>query len=91
MSPKSFPSISEDHGIAALQKGDLNVYSIGVSTAGLAEVRMAKLLSQRKIIATTIDQEGAEYSRRMIEKEGVTDQVSIKLEDLRQVLPYKND
>lgn len=84
-------SISEDRGIKKLRNEDLNIYSIGISTAGSAEIRMAKLLQQRHIIATTIDLKGAEYTRHLIEKNGVSDQISVKIEDIRLPLPYQNN
>ncbi len=91
MSPKPIPSTSEDHGVAALRDTDLTVYSVGISTAGFAEIRMAKAVPQRKIVATTISQKGAEYTRRLCAQEDVSDQISVHLEDVRKPLPHKSD
>ena len=90
MSYNSFPSKSEDQGISILQNTDINIYSVGISTAGFAEIRMAKLLDQRKVTATTIDTKGAEFSRELIRAEDLEDQISIKLEDVSKPLPHKD-
>ena len=49
-------SISEEHGLAYMSDADLVVYSVGISTAGAAEIKMAKSNAKRKIIATTLDE-----------------------------------
>ena len=36
------PSISEEHGIKLIKDTDKNILSIGISTAGSAEIEMAK-------------------------------------------------
>lgn len=45
-------SPSEDHGIEALSRTDLEVFSIGISTGGIAEMRMALGDSDRHVTAT---------------------------------------
>lgn len=45
-------SISENNGIATLNDSDLEIYSVGISTGGIAEIRMAELNPQRRVIAT---------------------------------------
>lgn len=84
------PSISENHGIAILKDHDLNIFSIGISTGGVAEMRMAKLNSKRQIIATTIDSEGATFAQRHIDENGLSGQITVKIEDVSHPLPYKN-
>lgn len=93
-SSKSTPlvdSISENHGLSLLSDQDLHIYSVGISTAGLAEIRMAKKLPNRKIIATTIDLEGANYARKRIAKEQLSEKIEVKIEDVSEPLPYKNE
>lgn len=43
------PSTSEERGLTLLRNTDLMVFSPGISTAGFAEIRMAKANSDRKI------------------------------------------
>ena len=82
-------SLSEDNGIAALSNDDLKIYSLGISTAGLAEMRMAKLLPGRQITATTIDCAGAQFVQQLVEQKGLSKQITVKLEDVREPLPYE--
>lgn len=83
-------SISEDNGLEALGEGDLRVYSVGISTAGLAEMRMARNHSDRQIIATTIDLGGAEYVQKRVGAAGLSGQIAVKIEDVRGPLPYED-
>ncbi len=84
-------SISEESGIATLGKDDLTVYCVGISTAGAAEMRLAELHQKRHIIATTIDAEGAQFAQEQIKAKGLSDQITIKVEDVSQPLPYKDN
>lgn len=60
------PSTSEERGLAQIRGTDLTIFSPGISTAGFAEIRMAKQNPNRKIIATTIDKEGLNFARDII-------------------------
>jgi len=84
-------SISEDHGIAALTDKDLQVYSVGISTGGVAEVRMAELSPKRHIVATTIDEAGAAFAKEQIAERHVENQIDVKIEDVAQPLLYPDD
>lgn len=84
-------SQSENRGIALLTDSDKRIYSVGVSTGGVAEVRMAEAKPDRYIIATTIDEEGATFARKFINEKGLQNQIEIKIEDISQALSYKND
>ena len=84
-------SISEDNGIALLQPDDLNILSVGVSTGGIAEIRMAKGLPQRHIIATTIDEHGLNDAKKYIQEQGFEDQIELRLEDVSEKLPYEDE
>jgi ubiquinone/menaquinone biosynthesis C-methylase UbiE len=84
-------SISEEHGLAALPKGALSIYSVGISTAGAAEVRMAEANPKRHIIASTIDKQGVAESQKKVEQQGLSDRIEVKLEDAAQKLSYTDD
>jgi cyclopropane fatty-acyl-phospholipid synthase-like methyltransferase len=81
-------SISERNGINFLSKTDHLIYSIGISTGGQAEMRMAQKNPKRRIVATTIDREGAEFAKKRISNEGFSDQIEVKIEDVTQPLSY---
>jgi len=83
-------SISEDNGIASLTDNDLNIYSVGISTGGLAEIRMARMNPKRHIVGTTIDQEGAASAKQNIAESGFDKQIETKIEDVTQPLTYKD-
>ncbi len=82
---------SERHGIDAISEDDLNIYSVGVSTGGQAEAVMAAMNPNRHIIATTIDKNGIEIAKEYLKKANLSSQIEIKLEDVSQPLPYKDD
>lgn len=81
-------SISERNGINFLSPTDKKVYSVGISTGGLAEIKMARSDRKRHIIATTVDLAGAEYAKQCIRESGLSDQIEVKIEDVSQPLPY---
>ncbi len=83
-------STSENNGVLSLNSEDRKIYSIGISTAGSAEIKMAFADVNRHITATTLDLEGALYARRCIAKEGLSQQIEVKIEDVSQPLPYPN-
>jgi ubiquinone/menaquinone biosynthesis C-methylase UbiE len=83
-------SKSEDHGLAALTPSDLTVLSVGISTGGVAEMRMAAN-RDRHIVATTIDAAGIEFAKERIAAEGFSSQIECKLEDVSQPLPYQDN
>lgn len=79
----SKPSVSEERGLALMRDTDRVVLSPGISTAGFAEIRMAKAQPLRKIIATTIDEKGLEFAKRVIEEVGLSNQIETRYEDIR--------
>lgn len=84
-----FPaSQSEDNGIRLLTDSDRLVYSVGISTGGVAEIRMARDNPARHIIATTIDKKGAAFAVQRINEAGLSSQIHAKLEDATDSLPY---
>lgn len=82
------PSISEEHGLALMKDTDLTIFSPGISTAGFAEIRMARGNPNRKIIATTIDEKGLHFAQDIIQQVGLEGQIETKLEDLRSEWNY---
>lgn len=81
-------SISENHGIGFLSQNDLKIYSVGISTGGRAEIRMAMDHPERHIVATTIDCKGAESAKNQIKSFNLENQIEIKIEDVAEKLPY---
>lgn len=85
------PSISEEHGINLIESKDKNILSIGISTAGSAEIEMARKNSNSHIIATTIDNKGLEFTKRIVMQEGLEDRIELKIEDISKKLPYTDN
>ena len=83
-------SVSEDHGIAALTSTDLRVLSVGISTGGMAEIRMAEANPKRQIVATTIDEEGVAFAQQYITEKHLEDRIEAKIEDIATPLPYQD-
>ncbi len=71
--------------------GAMKIYSVGVSTAGLAEIRMAKNKPDRHVIASTIDQAGADFAAKYIAEQNASNQVDVKIEDVTKSLPYQDN
>lgn len=91
MNKHTYPSISEDNGLATLRDHDDHIYSVGISTGGAAEMRMAAASPLRRIIATTIDKEGAKFAQKQIEDAGLFNQIEVKVEDVAAPLSYPNE
>lgn len=84
-------SLSERRGLELLTPADKQIYSVGISTAGLAEVRMAQESAERHIIATTIDAIGLNGVEQLIESHDLKKQIEAKLEDVRKPLSYGDE
>jgi hypothetical protein len=80
-------SRSEDAGIALLTDNDRTIYSVGISTGGVAEMRMAELNRERHIIATTVDEKGAQFARDQVAARGLEDLVKTTAELHRILKP----
>lgn len=89
-SPEVLDSISENNGLSLITDRDKNIYSVGISTGGRAEIRMAKSLAARSIIATTIDIEGANFAKSQIGQSLLSDRIEVRIEDIAKPLPYKD-
>jgi ubiquinone/menaquinone biosynthesis C-methylase UbiE len=83
-------SISETNGLTLLSKDDQNIYSVGISTAGLAEIQMVKDMHSRHVIASTIDTTGASFTRKKILEEGLSNKIEVKIENTAEPLPYQD-
>lgn len=84
-------SISEINGIELVNEKDLNILSVGISTAGNAEIEMAKRNPKCHIIATTIDENGIKLTKNAITKQGLEDRIELKIEDISKKLDYDNN
>jgi ubiquinone/menaquinone biosynthesis C-methylase UbiE len=84
-------STSEDNGIAALSDTDLLVYSVGISTGGVAEIRMAQANHKRHIVATTVDKKGLAFAQNYIAERNLGGQIEAKIEDIAAPLPYPDN
>ena len=84
-------SISEINGINLVEENDVNILSVGVSTAGNAEIEMIKKNPKCHIIATTIDENGIKLTEEYIKKQGYEDKIELKLEDISQKLDYADN
>jgi ubiquinone/menaquinone biosynthesis C-methylase UbiE len=84
-------SQSEDSSIALLTDNDREIYSVGISTGGVAEIRMAEAHPKRHIVATTVDEDGVAFAQKFIREKHLERQIEAKLEDVSQPLSYEND
>jgi SAM-dependent methyltransferase len=84
-------SQSEDNGIALLTDNDREIYSVGISTGGVAEIRMAEADPERHIVATTVDEEGVAFAQKFIREKHLEHQIEAKIEDVSQPLPYRDN
>jgi len=84
-------SKSEKRGLKLLDDSIENILSIGISTGGSAEICMAKKCPNAKIIATTIDEKGLDFSRGKISNFKECDRIELKLEDVSKPMEYKDN
>ncbi len=84
-------SISEKNGLELIEEKDINILSIGISTSGSAEIKMAKKNPNSKIIATTIDEKGLNIVKEIINKENLNNQIEVKLEDVTKKSNYPDN
>lgn len=85
------PSISEKHGIDLIKDSDINILSIGISTAGSTEIEMSKRSPDSHIVATTLDEEGLSFTRKIIAQYKLDNRIELKLEDVSKKLPYADN
>jgi SAM-dependent methyltransferase len=76
-------SLSEEHGLRLITDSDLLIFSPGISTGGVAEIRIAEQHPHTRVFATTLDKDGLSYAQMNIGEQGLSDRISATLEDLR--------
>lgn len=84
-------SKSEERGLALLDKNMKNILSIGISTGGVAELKMAKKCPEARVIATTIDENGLAFSRDKLQCYSEYSRIDLKLEDVAKPMPYEDN
>lgn len=80
-------SVSEKHGLKLINVNTHDILSVGISTAGSAEIRMASIAPNAHIIATTLDKEGATFVRKLLMEEKLDKRISIRIEDIAESKP----
>lgn len=81
-------SKSEKRGLKLLNSNIKNILSIGISTGGSAEINMAKICPNAKIIATTVDEKGLNFSVEKMSKFEEFKRIEPKIEDASKPMPY---
>ncbi|MGH7240743.1 MAG: class I SAM-dependent methyltransferase [Candidatus Saccharimonadales bacterium] len=81
-------SPTEEAGIAAMPQNAEHVLSVGISTGGVAEMRMVEQNPRLGLIATTVDEAGLSQAKEMIAAAGLSSKIDARLEDVSQPLPY---
>lgn len=85
------PSKSEKRGLKLLKPTMNNILSVGISTGGSAEINMAKLCPNAKIIATTIDEKGLDFSINKMSNFEESNRIEAKFEDISKPMPYSDN
>ena len=85
------PSKSEKRGLKQLKSTMKNILSIGISTGGSAEINMAKICPEAKIVATTIDEKGLKFSIEKMSSYTEFAQIEAKIEDVSKPMPYSDN
>ena len=85
------PCESEKNGLDLITDKDLNILSIGISTAGLAEIEMTNKNKNNHIVATSIDSKGLEYTKTIINSKGLENRIELKYEDVSKKMPYQDN
>ncbi len=84
-------SRSEEAGIALTPDDAEQILSVGISTGGIAEIRMAENSPSAHIVATTIDIAGAKFAQEYIDQAGYSDSIDVKIEDVTEPMPYADE
>jgi len=83
-------STSELDGLNLITKDMKNILSVGISTNGNAEIEMVNRF-EGIVTATTIDKNGLEKTKRIIEENNLTNRINLKLEDVRDKNIYPDN
>lgn len=84
-------SKSEKHGLRLLNTDMKNILSIGISTGGIAELKMARVCPNAKIIATTVDEKGLKFSNEKLSQFEEYKRIETKIEDVSKPMPYDSN
>lgn len=85
-------SKTEKRGMKILKKLSAeNILSIGISTGGSAEIRMAQLCPNSTVVATTIDEKGLKFTKEQIDKTEYAERIVAKLEDVSKPMSYADE
>ena len=84
-------SKSENRGLQLLNNNMTHILSLGISTGGIAELKMARKCPNAKIIATTIDKKGLEFSRNILATYPESKSIETRLEDVSKPMPYDDN
>lgn len=84
-------SRSESDGLKLIDKSFTDILSVGISTGGSAELEMARLAPRAKIIATTLDRAGLEFTDKILNALAERDRIETKIEDVTQKMPYRDE
>lgn len=82
-------SLSEKNGLQLVEPSFREILSIGISTAGIAEIKMAALAPNSHIVATTLDSEGVEHVREKIAKLGLSERIEVRVENIAHKLSVR--
>lgn len=84
-------SKSEKRGLRLLNPNMEKILSVGISTGGSAEINMAKICPNAKVIATTIDEKGLNFSIEKMSSFKEFERVEAKIEDISKPMPYDDN
>lgn len=91
MENKFNESISEENGLKTINCDHSRILSVGVSTGGIAEIRMIEKNPDAYVIATTIDEKGLEFSKNIIKEKGFEDKIELRIEDVSKPMSYSDE
>lgn len=84
-------SKSEKRALKILDKKMQNILSVGISTGGAAEINIARKCPKARIIATTIDEKGLEFSNDKLKNFKESERITTKIEDVSKKMPYEDN
>ncbi len=84
-------SQSQENGLSLVKDSDQLILSVGISTAGYAEIKLAQASPGRKVIGTTIDEAGLKQTKELIENSSLSQQIELRLEDIRKPTNYPTE
>ena len=83
-------SRSECDGLKLIDRNFTAILSVGISTGGSAELEMARLAPNAKIIATTVDKAGLEFTDKILDALPERKRIITKIEDVTKKMPYRD-